>query len=233
MSAARAQQNAPAEDGWDAIVVEFLAGVFMARLSTDAVANYREGLGDSIFSVVAEISGCVRGAQRMQSALQTNETAERAARRLSVAFTLLFDGVSGPKTVSLYESAHVSPTGRLFQAPVADMERLLRQADVSMHATVHEPADHISIELALLAHLIRGNTGLDAQIVRHTRTALLDDHLLAWTPGFADRCCENDPTGFYAGAARVLVEFLRARRTTFHSARPIMPTTWVTPCPSV
>jgi TorA-specific chaperone len=207
------------ETGWNALIAEWLAGLFVAPISAAAVANYRDGLGATLMDILADELGCESGAQRMRSALTTDASPAVVARKLSAAFTLLFDGVGGHRTVSPYESAHVSASGRLFQAPASDMDSLLRQANLSINDMFREPPDHLSIELALLARLIRQDTGQRAQ------AALLDDHLLAWVPMFADQCCDADSTGFYAGAAGMLAGFLVAQRAALQASGTIAPRT--------
>ncbi len=212
-----ARSDVSPEAGWNALIAEWLAGLFMAPLSATTVTSYRNGLGATFLDTFLEEPGCAAGAQRIRSALQSDASAEAVARKLAVAFTMLFDGVGGQRTVSPYESAHVSESGRLFQAPVGDMDLLLRQADMSIDAMVGEPSDHLSIELALLARLMRsGNSP-------RTLAALLDDHLLAWVPRFADRCRAADRTGFYAGAASLLMGFLATRRAAFRDGNSITP----------
>jgi TorA-specific chaperone len=198
----------------------------VAPPTTATIVSYREGIGATLFEALAEEPGCIAGAQRMQSALSVEGSAAAVARQLAAAFTQLFDGVGGSNTVSLYESAHVSVSGRLFQAPAGDMEKLLRQSDISTDAVFREPPDHLSIELAMLARLIRHGTGRQAQ------TELLDDHLLVWVPAFADRCRECDRTGFYAGAAQVLTAFLAAQRAALPHQPTTEPGTGVIPCRS-
>lgn len=192
--------------GWNASIVEWLAGIFVAPPTTDTIVSYREGMGATLFDALAEEPACAAGAQRMLSALSVEGPAAAVARQLAAAFTQLFDGVGGSKTVSLYESAYVGVSGRLFQAPSSDMEKLLRQSNVSTRHAFREPPDHLSIELALLGRLLRHDAD------RQAPTALLDDHLLVWVPAFAERCRECDRTGFYAGAAEVLTAFLIAQR---------------------
>lgn len=205
---------------WHASIFEWLAGLFMAPVPEAAVASYRDGLGASLLDAIGEEAGCDAGVLRMRSALIADASAAATARSLAVSFTVLFDGVGGPRTVSPYESAYVGATRRLFGAPTADMDRLLRHHDVATGDAVHEPPDHLSIELALLARLMRENADNDAQ------SALLDDHLLVWVPTFAERCCDADGTGFYAGAVRVLTAFLAGRREILQVR------TGVTPCRS-
>jgi TorA-specific chaperone len=223
------------EVGWNALIAEWLAGLFMAPLSAAAVTSYRDGLGATFLDTLLDEPGCAAGVRPMRSALVTEGSAAAVAHKLALAFTILFDGVGGHRSVSPYESAHVSASGRLFQAPVSDMDLLLRQADMSIDDAVGEPSDHLSIELALLARLMRGGSP-------QAQAALLDDHLLAWVPMFADRCRDADSTGFYAGAASLLMGFLVAQRTAFQGSKAILPvpamphtsyaTTGVMPCRS-
>jgi TorA-specific chaperone len=226
LNAALTQPDVSPDPCWNASLAEWLAGIFAAPPTTDTIASYREGIGATLFEVLAEEPGCVAGAQRMQSALCAEGSAAAAARAIASAFTQMFDGVGGAKTVSLYESAHVSASGRLFQAPAGDMEKLLRQSGLSTNDAFREPPDHLSIELALLARLIRQGTSHQLQ------AALLDDHLLVWVPDFANRCRKSDRTGFYAGAAQVLAAFLAVQRATLQHRRTAKPGTGVTLCRS-
>ena len=226
MNAALAQASVPSDLGWNASIAEWLAGIFVVPPTTATVVSYREAIGATLFEALAEQPGCAAGAQRMQSALNAEMSATAVARQLAAAFTQLFDGVGGAKTASLYESAYVGVSGRLFQAATGEMEELLRQSDVSTDDAFREPSDHLSIELALLAWSIRHGTDRQAQ------AALLDDHLLVWVPAFANRCREYDRTGFYAGAAQVLTAFLTAQRATTPQQRATNPRTGVKPCRS-
>jgi len=191
--------NAPS---WNASIAEWLGGLFMAPLSSDAVESYRDGLGSMLLDTLDDQPGAASGARRMRLALRADGTPLEIQRDLAAAFTQLFDGVAGPKTVSLYESTRTGGSGRLFQRPVSDMNRLMRQLNLSTDDAFREPSDHLSMELAVLGRLMRRGPSHEAQ------TALLDDHLLAWVPGFSRECDAADRTGFYAGAAAVLTDFL-------------------------
>lgn len=225
MSATSGYPGASSDFGWNASIVEWLAGIFVAPPSTNTVVGYRERMGAILFEALAEEPGCHPGVQRMRSALNLEGSAAAAALRLGRAFTQLFDGIAGSKAVSLYESGYVGVSGRLFQAPSGDMEKLLRQSDLSTDAAFREPPDHLSIELAFLARLIRYGADRKAQTA-----LLLDDHLLVWVPAFADRCRECDRTGFYTGAAQLLTAFLTAQRIALKIKRATKSRTGVTPC---
>ena len=201
-------------DGWGALVADCFAGLFSAPLSPASVSSYRVGLGADLLATLADEPGCSAGVRTMQTAL-ADGAADTVMQRLAHAFTLLFDGVGGPETVPPYESAHVSATGRLFQAPVGQIDRLLAVWDVSVGGGSCEPSDHLSIELALLALMMRRPGSQPEQAV------LLDDHLLAWVPAFAGRCSAIGACGFYAGAAQALPGFLGARRAALQTDRRV------------
>jgi TorA specific chaperone len=226
LSTALAQAGVSSDSGWNASIAEWLAGIFVAPPTTDTIVSYREGMGATLLQALVEEPECAAGVQRMQSALNAEGPAAAIARQFAAAFTQLFTGVGGPKTASLYESAYVGVSGRLFQAPAGDIAKLLRQSDLSTNDAFREPSDHLSIELALLARLIRNDRD------HRTEAALLDEHLLVWVPAFADRCREYDRTGFYAGTAQVLTGFLAAQRAALGIKRTTKPKTGVTLCRS-
>jgi len=186
--------------GWNAMIADWLAGLFIAPMSATMVASHRSGLASDLLAYLAGEPGYGHGIAQMQAALGADGAAEATRRRLAAAFTRLFDGAGG---IALYESAYLGPSGRLFQAPVAAMNQQLRAADRAICDATGEPPDHLSIELALLATQLRqGDLRRSAE--------LRDVHLLTWVPEFAEHCGKADPTGFYAGAAQVLLAFLTA-----------------------
>jgi TorA-specific chaperone len=196
----------PVESDWDATLAEWLAGLFLAPLTVDAVTSYRDGLGAVLLEELEHQPGCYDGARLMQVGLTGPQTSRALARQLSTAFMELFEGVGGPRTVSPFESAHGSPAGRLFQAPAIEMDRLLSQTSLMLTSGIGEPADHLSVELALLAHMLRERAKWRITV------SLLDQRLLNWVPGFAQAVQAADRTGFYAGLALLLVGFLQAQR---------------------
>lgn len=198
----------PADSDWDAIVMEWLAGLFLAPVSFDVVISYREGLGATLLAEMAQQPRCLDGIQTMRAALAVGTPAAVLTRTFEIAFMQLFEGVGGPRTVSPFESVHVSPRSLMSQAPARDMDLLLTSAGLQVIGRTREPADHLSVELALLAAMMR--TG------RQQQQAALLDRLLRWVPDFADTIDAADPSGFYAGAASVLAGFLAAQRHAIH-----------------
>lgn len=224
MSPASAQRVRSLET---ASLLDWLAGVFMAPPSAGTITSYRQDIGAALFEMLAEYPECAAGVRQMQAVSECGDEAGAVARRLDIEFTRLFGGAGGAHAVSPYESAYVGDTGRLYQKPAGDMALSLRQFNLSVSAAFREPPDHLSIELAMLARLTRQGTAVDAI------AALLDDHLLGWVPAFAAECRDADSTGFYAGAASALAEFLAMQRNALRTPHIITPITGVTPCPSI
>jgi TorA-specific chaperone len=218
---------------WNAAIAEWLAGLFVAPPSAAMVVSYRQGFGAAFLDALADEPGCAAPVRLMRAALGVDASEDAIARAIALDFTRLFDGVGGWQTVPPYENAHAGRAGHQLHAAASDMNRLLRQFDVSIDAAFREPSDHLSVELALLAWLMRHDADVCAQ------ASLLDRHLLVWTPGFSDRCGERDRGGFYAGSAQVLTAFLIAQRAALRQQAPIDPNTGKTgktgvmPCRSV
>lgn len=174
-----------------------LAGVFAEPPVRDAIVSFRSGAAsvalDGLFAAAPTGSDLRLGLGTMIEALGTDLDDGDLTGRLGVAYGRLFLGIGGPETVSLYESVH--RCGRLFQAPAAEMERLLAAHDLSV-GVAGEAADHLSVELTLLAHLVaEGDPDASALAAR----------LAGWIVDFRDLCITFDPTGFFAGAATALV----------------------------
>jgi TorA specific chaperone len=175
--------------------LDWLSVLFGAPLSVEAVSAHRRGPAAALIAALARDADFAPGIARMRIALDRGDDDEAGAARLNRAYRLAFEGLGGPRTVPLCESAHRGGSRRLFQAPTAELEALLAENDLSMPADVRLPADHIAIELALTALLVEtGSPGAKAMICR----------LAEWIPAFAAECAEVDEDGFWAGAAGVL-----------------------------
>lgn len=182
---------APTREDRAAILV-WLAGFFAAPPTAATIAAHRRGAGAALLAELAEDALLGPGAQRMRAALAADVDDDALAARLERVFGLLLLGIGGPETAAPYESVHRD--GRMFGEATGEMNRLLADHDLSV-ALSGEPADHLSIEAALLARLVE--TG-------HPDRAPLAARLAAWTPDFAARLAVRDPSGLWAGAAHAL-----------------------------
>jgi TorA-specific chaperone len=184
-----------------AAIADWLAALFMMPPAVETIAACRSADGDLLLVAMGHELGSTAGIERMRIALSSGGSVADSSRQLSRAYMLLFEGPGGPATVALCESAYEAAHGRLFQQPTEDVESLLRDLDLAVASGCREPADHVSIQLSLLARLLRSGDG--------QRLGTLRERLLAWTPRFAAACNQVDPTGFYSGAAMVLQQLLK------------------------
>jgi TorA-specific chaperone len=185
-----------------AVVADWLAGIFAAPLSPASVCALRTQDGRDLLRLTGDELGSAIGVDSLQAALHRCPSSHATHLAFARAYTALFDGVGGPHSVSLCESAHDSATGRLFGPATGEMEALLRRCGRSVRHDLREPADHLSIELALLTAQLR--VGDDAAVT------LLQRRLESWTPRAAARCADADTSGFYTAAMTVLGELLAA-----------------------
>lgn len=176
----------------EALAFGWLSALFARPPAAAQIAAHREG---PLAALLADLAVDPELASPIAAlAIAMSGDAEATAIRIAIAHGRLFDGLAGPETVPPYESAHVGD-GRLFQAPVGEMERLIAAHDLKVADDAHEPADHLAIELALMARLV----ALD-----HPDRAVLAARLAGWVPAFARACEARDRNGFHAAAARLL-----------------------------
>ncbi|WP_082728084.1 TorD/DmsD family molecular chaperone [Burkholderia mayonis] len=177
-----------------ALVADWLAGMLVAPLDAATVARYWEPGTEALLDALIAELGCDEAIGRMRAALLACESPRTVALDLSVAYTRLFEGVTGSVAVPLYESAYTGTC--LFDQAARDMAELLPRVGMAVRRGCGEPPDHVSVELALLSSLLRKG---DAD-----NCALLEARLRRWIPRFAASCKARDPDGFYRAIATVL-----------------------------
>ena len=201
--------EAPGGSGVAADLLDWLAGVLSAPMAIATVNACRSRQGAILFDAINDELGYMPGIEAMRSALRSDESDEHMASRLSGCYMRLFEGPGGPATVSLYESTYAGSTRRLHQEATATMEAMLRRCDMAVRAGHGEPADHLPLEVALLATVLR--------IGDHDAAAELGRRLLRWVPRVTAACAGVDPSGFYRGALIALHDTLMA----LHAASPV------------
>lgn len=189
--ASDASLPAPADD---TALLLLLAGIFAAPPTEATIASLRAGAGAALLDRLGGEAGLAAPIAALRGRNDEAMDPAMLARRLGPVFGRLFLGIGGPSTVAPYESFHRCG-GRLFQAPVGEMDRLLAAHDLSVGLD-REPSDHLSIETAFLAHLVATD---------HSDRFDLAERLNGWVPAFRDGLASADETGFFAAAAGLLV----------------------------
>ncbi|HEY0327565.1 MAG TPA: molecular chaperone TorD family protein [Rhodopseudomonas sp.] len=180
------------------LCLDWLASVFAAPPGDDTVVSYRSCELAAWLDQLALDPAFSAGIARMQAALDPALGDAALTARLGIGFGRLFSGIGGADCIAPYESAFRGD-GRLFQVPTAEMEALLVVHDVSIAGGLAEPADHLSIELTLMARLIAAD---------HPAARDMQLRLARWVPDFCDTCIARDRLGFWAGAAMVLTAII-------------------------
>ena len=181
-------------------LLDWLAGVLSAPMAVATVAACRSREGAVLFAAIEDEFGDLPGIAAMRTAFDTAESDAQVAARLSGCYMRLFEGPGGPATVSLYESTYANPARLLHQQATADMECILRRCDLAVRAGYGEPPDHVSLEVALLASLLRNGDQMPAEDLR--------GRLMRWVPQVTAACAVADQTGFYRGALTALRDTL-------------------------
>ncbi|WP_413207424.1 molecular chaperone [Rhodospirillum sp. A1_3_36] len=192
------ERTAPPSFHPDAFLGDWLATLFIAPLDRLTIEAACSGQGLTFIDGVAHALSQREEGKTLSRILGEGSSID-VERALSERYTALFEGVFGPRSISLCESAYRG-SGRLFQAPTTEMEAVLRQLDMGTVEGCPEPADHLSIQLAALAEAIRRDDG--------TMIATLRLRLLSWLPKVGLLLEDLDPRGFYAAAASLAVAFL-------------------------
>ncbi|SOC09105.1 TorD/DmsD family molecular chaperone [Rhodobacter maris] len=176
-----------------ALLWHWLADLFLAPPTPAQLGALQGRAGVEWRTALAAEPDFANAISRIDAVLEVGDAAGLASA-LTIAFNRMFLGLGGKRTLSPCESAWVG-TRRLYQAPVSEIAALLRASDLTLAEDCCEPADHLAVELMLLAHL---------EASADPRAEDMAARLAGWTPDFLTAVKAVDPTGFWAGAADLL-----------------------------
>jgi TorA maturation chaperone TorD len=120
----------------------------------------------------------------------------------------------GPDRLKAYpwESVYLGKDHILFDEQTIAVRQLYWQAGLQVSRQRREPEDHIGLELAFMTHLCSQALGAiersdHAALADHLNTQrdFLRDHLLCWTPAFAQAVIQHADTDYYRGVAYLLL----------------------------
>ncbi|MFD2174208.1 TorD/DmsD family molecular chaperone [Rhodobacter lacus] len=176
-----------------ALLWHWLADLFLAPPGPAQLQALRGSAGVEWRAALAAEPDFRNAIKQIDCVLDAGDAADLGST-LTIAFNRMFLGLGGKRTLSPCESAWVG-TRRLYQAPVSEIAALLRVCDLTLAEDCSEPADHLAVELMLLAHLeASGDPRAEDLVAR----------LASWTPELLTAVKAVDSTGFWAGAADLL-----------------------------
>lgn len=110
-----------------------------------------------------------------------------------------------------YASIYRDESGLLCAADEARMRELLQAHGLQVADDVGEPADHVAVLLAYLAHIIEQHLADDdPSAATRNQLAFIEGALLNWVPTFARKCRTVDDACFYPALSAVLSDYLQA-----------------------
>jgi TorA maturation chaperone TorD len=110
---------------------------------------------------------------------------------------------------SLFHSCYAAGGGLLMGEPARMMKELLAAKGLDLAETVHEPPDHLSIELEYLYYLLeRGWKETDWELLA-SAARFASDTMLPWLHRFHSRLSDEATVPFFPCAATLLIMLLR------------------------
>ncbi|QUS40086.1 cytoplasmic chaperone TorD family protein [Tardiphaga alba] len=191
---------ARAEVDASALLADWFAHRLLAPMQACDVKQLQTAEGRHFVRSLGDALDCEAAAHALLAA--AGDAPAVAEVRLSRDYLLLFEGINGPKSISLYESSHCGNGVGLFGAPFVEMQEILRALDIRLDDPCREPPDHLAIELAALAKALRlGKRDIADGLV--TR-------LCRWTPSIGGAVTTSPHCGFYRHLFALLDAFLVA-----------------------
>lgn len=137
--------------------------------------------------------------------------------RLAIDYTQLFHGPEG--RIAPYESIQTGDGSDLMGPSAHAVRRFMAEVGYAVPPESGELPDHISVELAFMAELIRreaeaGEGGDTATVARASalRRRFLAEHIGHWAVPFARKVKARAATKFYSGMADLLEGIITAER---------------------
>jgi TorA-specific chaperone len=180
-----------------------------------SVFEISKSLQDSFKDV--EESNLSQGRELLESYLTEIRGADEEVvlNDLARHYAFLFLGV-GSENVALCESAYRNERGLLFQNAYFDILEKYRELGLGKREDFSEPEDHLSLELAYMAHLSHRSissteTGKEEEAKKYHQyqRSFLRDHLLPWIPRFARGLSEISSSKFYEALAYLLEGYIK------------------------
>jgi TorA maturation chaperone TorD len=139
---------------------------------------------------------------------------EKVLTDLSREYAASFLGV-GERTVALCESIYQYQSSSLFQESYFEVKERYKEIGMEKSDDFKDPDDHLSVELALMAHLCRltinasGNNSGKLLYYLKSQEEFLKQHLIQWVPELSEGLKETTHSTFYRSMAHLVDGFIK------------------------
>lgn len=178
-------------------VYQWFSQLLFRELDEKQLASLENGENRQWLASLTGIPGLSRDIKKMERSLVQALRRESGQLELAADFASLF---------LLAPPGGVSPYAGHYPHTTAAEER--RQMNVLLveHGLTpreNEPADHIAVQLALMARMVASEEKPSTQYY------FLHHHIMCWAPLLRESCLHRDENGFYPQAVNVIVSFMR------------------------
>ncbi len=196
-----------------AALYRWFSCALMAPPSAAEVVDMNRGPARRLLDSMAMAPAASVGIRALQQVL-ADGSAEQVADRIGAAHARLFYGAGGQDSALPYRSVQTSEGGLMCQQAADEMQTLLRQHRLRLDEQVHEPADHLCVQLEVMAQLAcraaeaaqaDAWTPEAAAALQAEQAGFLASQLLSWLPGFVQCVADADPLGYHLGLSRALL----------------------------
>lgn len=201
-----------------AVLAKAFQSVFGVEPSADQLAALGSPAVRTAFRLMRLDEGVAEPDTRAFFA-RTDERTDKAVEHLRVKYTRLFIGPARLPAPP-WESVYRGEERLLLQSSTLEVRALYRSQGALPARYPAVADDHVALELGFL-HLVStrahealangaepGFPALSSLAADADR--IVNGHLLAWLPRFSDVLSCDDPHGYYAVSARLLVRFVQA-----------------------
>lgn len=199
----------------------WFASLFAAELEEAGWSRYLDhAVLDTLRGEFGEL-GLVTEAQAFLGFIEArrSEPSEAIVSELATDFSRLFYGPGGGLAPP-YESFYAESTSRYFGDSHAEVLRLMAEQRLCLPAGWSAPADHVAIELDLVAlSLTRGTAPEETDLPANSSYPfeLWQTRVAQWTPRWSRDVQDHAETDFYGGGAALLDGFIGSERAITHS----------------
>jgi TorA maturation chaperone TorD len=196
---------------------QFLSQVFFKELSKEAI----EQLAAADFAVTTENENLTKGYRLMRRYFTFSGSDRRAELACEYARIFLAAGVyTEARNVAVpYESVFTSKEQLLMQDSRDDVRRWYLREGFMVDASLHEPEDHLALELEFMAELSatalrlleNGERGGISDLIANlaSQQAFIAAHLLNWLPRLREVAKQYAELTFYIGMLLIVEGYLQ------------------------
>ncbi|MGO2728477.1 MAG: molecular chaperone TorD [Citrobacter braakii] len=180
-----------------AAVYQWFSQLLFRELDEEQLIRLESGKSRKWLASLTAIPGLSVDVKNLERSLVRALRRESRQLELAADYASLFL-LAPPGGVSPYAGHYPHTT-----APEERKEMNVLLVEYGLTPQDNEPADHIAVQLALMARMVTKKETLSAQYY------FLHHHIMCWAPLLRESCLHRDEEGVYSQAVNVITHFMR------------------------